>query len=171
MNRCNTPLLLRAALCLTLAWAGSASAQHFAPDGQRTFPVDVERGEFTVLQGTVVQMGNAQEQLAPGARIFNLHNRVQLPVTLAGQKQLVNYRRNGMGQISEVWLLSAQEAKTTPRKNPAQRKAFPSLAERQRLVDAANGVVRSTPSPVPTLAPSPVSHPVATHSPGTTIEK
>jgi hypothetical protein len=165
MNRCSTPLFLRAALCLTLAWAGSASAQHFAPDGQRTFPVDVERGELTVLQGTVVQMGRAQEQLAPGARIFNLHNRVQLPVTLAGQKMVVNFRRNGMGQISEVWLLSSQEAQTAPRKNPAQRKAFPSLAERQRVVDAANGVVRSTPSPVPTAVLTPAATPVATRSP------
>ena len=151
MNRCSTPLFLRAALCLTLAWAGSASAQHFAPDGQRTFPVDVERGELTVLQGTVVQMGRAQEQLAPGARIFNLHNRVQLPVTLAGQKQLVNYRRNAMGQIHTVWLLSAQEAQTAPRKHPHQRQAFPSLAERQRMVDAINGQAPSADTPDTTI--------------------
>ena len=144
MNRCTARILSRTALTLALVCMGTAHAQHFAPDGQRTFPADVERGEMTVLQGTIV-------------RIFNLHNRVQLPVTLAGQKQVVNYRRNATGQISEVWLLSAQEAQTAPRKNLAQRKAFPSLAERQRMVDAANGVVRSTPSPVPT--------PVATSKP------
>ena len=157
MNRCTARILSRTALTLALVCMGTAHAQHFAPDGQRTFPADVERGEMTVLQGTIVQMGSAQEKLAPGARIFNLHNRVQLPVTLAGQKQVVNYRRNATGQISEVWLLSAQEAQTAPRKNLAQRKAFPSLAERQRMVDATNGVVRSTPSPVPT--------PVATSKP------
>jgi hypothetical protein len=131
--------------------AGAAHAQHFAPDGRRTFPSDVERGEMTVVQGTVVQMGSAQEKLAPGARIFNLHNRVQLPVTLAGQKQLVNFRRNAMGQISEVWLLSMQEAQTAPRKNPAQRKAFPSLAERQRMVNAINGQADSADTPDTTI--------------------
>ncbi len=155
MNRCTARILSRTALTLGLIFAGTAYAQHFAPDGQRTFPADVERGEMTVLQGTVVKMNNTPEQLAPGARIFNLHNRVQLPVTLAGQLQVVNYRRNATGQISEVWLLSAQEAQTAPRKNLAQRKAFPSLAERQRMVDAANGVVRSTPSPLPALATTP----------------
>ena len=158
MNRCTARTLSRTALILGLVFAGTANAQHFAPDGQRTFPVDVERGELTVLQSNLVQLGNAKEQMAPGARIFNLHNRVQLPVTLAGQKQVVNYRRNATGQISEVWLLSAQEAQTTPRKNPAQRKAFPSLAERQRMVDEANGVVRSTPTPAPTALPTVAPH-------------
>ena len=151
MNRCTARLLSRTALTLGLILAGSAYAQHFAPDGQRTFPSDVERGEMTVLQGTVVQMGSAQEQLAPGARIFNLHNRVQLPVTLAGQKQLVNYRRNAMGQIHTVWLLSAQEAQTTPRKHPNQRQAFPSLAERQRMVNAINGQAPSADTPDTTI--------------------
>ena len=74
MNRCTARLLSRTALTLGLILAGSAYAQHFAPDGQRTFPSDVERGEMTVLQGTVVKMNNTPEQLAPGARIFNLHN-------------------------------------------------------------------------------------------------
>jgi hypothetical protein len=151
MNRCTAPTIARIALVFSLALGGAAYAQHFAPDGQRTFPVDVERGEFTVLQSNLVQVGSAQEQLAPGARIFNLHNRVQLPVTLAGQKQLVNYRRNAMGQISEVWLLSSQEAQTAPRKNPAQRKAFPSLAERQRMVNAINGQAPSANTPDTTI--------------------
>jgi hypothetical protein len=74
-----------------------------------------------------------------------------LPVTLAGQKQLVNFRRNAMGQISEVWLLSMQEAQTAPRKNPAQRKAFPSLAERQRMVNAINGQADSADTPDTTI--------------------
>lgn len=151
MNRCTARIISGSALALGLIFTGAAYAQHFAPDGQRTFPVDVERGEMTVLQGTVVQMGSTQEQLAPGARIFNLHNRVQLPVTLAGQKQVVNYRRNATGQISEVWLLSAQEAQTAPRKNPAQRKAFPSLAERQRMVNAINGQAPSADTPDTTI--------------------
>lgn len=149
MNRCTANFLARTALTLSLALAGSAWAQHFAPDGQRTFPADIERGEFTVLQSNLVQLGDAKEQLAPGARIFNLHNRIQLPVTLAGQKLTVNYRRNATGQIAEVWLLSAQEAQTAPRKNPGLRKAYPSFAERQRALQAAQGIV-------PTAAPTPV---------------
>lgn len=153
MNRCPS-FLSACALVFSFALSSPAAAQHFAPDGIRTFPADVQRGELTVLQGNLVQLGSAQEQLAPGARIFNLHNRVQLPVTLAGQTLVVNYRRTATGQISQVWLLSAQEAAVPPRKNPAQRSAFPSLAERQRMVDAANGIVRSTPSPVPTIAPT-----------------
>ena len=148
MNRCTARTLSAAALALGLFFTGTASAQHFAPDGQRTFPSDVERGEFTVLQSTTVQLGDAQERLAPGARIFNLHNRVQLPVTLAGQKQLVNFRRNAMGQISEVWLLSDQEAQNPLRKNAMQRKAFPSYAERQRALQAAQGI-----APAPTDKP------------------
>ncbi len=148
MNRCSK-LFSRTALLLALGLSSGAYAQFFAPDGTRSFPTDVERGEFTVLQGTVVQLGDTREQLAPGARIFNLHNRVQLPVTLVGQKLTVNYRRNATGQIAEVWLLSAQEAASKIRYSAHQRKHYPSFAERQRALQEAQGLA---PAPTPIVA-------------------
>jgi hypothetical protein len=53
-------------------------------------------------------------QLAPGARIRNEQNLLQLTGPLQGKTFLVHYRLNGFGQIDRVWILTAVEAAKRP---------------------------------------------------------
>ena len=48
--------------------------------------------------------------LAPGARIWNQDNLIELPASLRDADLPVNYTEDTQGQIDRVWILSAEEA-------------------------------------------------------------
>jgi hypothetical protein len=101
-----------AALLMTLALP--AAAQTAGSDGSlsvRQFPKAALRGVLVVKAPPEVQLNGKPDRLSPGARIRNLNNNFTVPAALIDQELLVNYTRDSMGQIYEVWMLSAEEAK------------------------------------------------------------
>ena len=138
MNRCFSFFSRTALLAgLGLAFAASAQAQFMGIDGKRKFPVDVERGKLTVKQPPYVVLDKADEIMAPGVRIKGLQNTLLPSGALVGQTIPVNYRRNDLGQISEVWILTAVEAKTAIILDPGQMKPIASRKARRVLSNAS----------------------------------
>lgn len=49
-------------------------------------------------------------QLAPGARIWNANNLIEMPASLRGSDIAVNFTIDAQGAIDRVWILSPDEA-------------------------------------------------------------
>jgi hypothetical protein len=115
MKRCLKHLCLTlAAVLVTLALP--AAAQITGSDGSlsvRQFPKAALRGVLVVKAPPEVNLNGKPDRLSPGARIRNLNNNFVVPGALLDQELLVNYTRDSMGQIYEVWMLSAEEARET----------------------------------------------------------
>jgi hypothetical protein len=94
---------MRAAFAIALFIAGAAVAQ------LRTIPADAERALIRHVQENVVELNGQRVQLAPGARIRDASNRVIVPTALPADA-LVRYRLDASGQLSEVWILTPEEA-------------------------------------------------------------
>jgi hypothetical protein len=75
----------------------------------RTLPADAQRGVMRHLQDTIVQIDSAQAQLAPGAQIRDLHNRLVLPAALP-PGSVVKYQKDAQGMVNRVWILTPEEA-------------------------------------------------------------
>ena len=131
MNRCFSFALL------PLLWAITASAQSqdsgivlsapengvvTQPGGGRSFPANALRGYLRVLQGAEVMMDGQAARLSPGSRIRGTSNTLVMPGTLVGQEYIVNFTRDTLGNVHNVWLLTELEAKqkiktATPERN------------------------------------------------------
>jgi hypothetical protein len=114
MNRCLIPLLL----ALTLGGAAQAQTAQVTTDGQasaatraRSFPKEALRGDMTVKQGQYLQMDDRLTRLTPGARVFDEDNRLVRPIALVNRELTVNYTVDRRGQVTQVWILTAEEKK------------------------------------------------------------
>jgi hypothetical protein len=107
MNRCirtHTRISLMAALlCL-----GSAA---MAQPTVRPFPPAAERGAMQITAAPDMVLNGAPARLSPGARIRGVDNMLVMSAALTGQKLLVNFVREPLGLVHEVWILNADEAK------------------------------------------------------------
>ncbi len=103
MNRCLTPLLL------ALALAAAAHAQ--AQDKTRNFPREALRGEMTVKQPPYLEMDDRTTRLSPGARVLDENNRLVRPASLLNREITVNYLLDRRGQVTQAWILTAEEKK------------------------------------------------------------
>ena len=115
MNRCNSlPIaLLSIALCALLAPAAAqepVQSQNEAARGGRNFPIGTLRGRFMVVNTPEIQLDGQPERLSPGARIRSAQQMLVMPAALTGQNLLVNYKRDAAGMVSEVWILTPEEA-------------------------------------------------------------
>jgi hypothetical protein len=83
-----------------------------APQPVRNFPKNALRGTLAVTQQPpeIVLDGHA-DRLAPGARIFGPNNRIVLSGALVGLTLLVNYTRDTMGLVHDIWILTDAEAR------------------------------------------------------------
>jgi hypothetical protein len=112
MTRCVVALLL------TLAAALPAHAQ-------RTFERNALRGELVIVAPPEARLNGQSVRLAPGARVRSQQNLLLLSGSLLEQKLLVHYTLDGMGQVQDVWILSAAEAARQPwPKTPAEAQAW-----------------------------------------------
>jgi hypothetical protein len=112
MKRCLKHLFLTLPVALLLALP--VAAQTAGSDGSigvRQFPKTALRGVLVVKVPPEVSLNGKPDRLSPGARIRNLNNNFVVPGSLIDQELLVNYTRDSMGQIYEVWMLTAEEAK------------------------------------------------------------
>ena len=103
MLRCASALLLACALALPAA-----------VQAQRTFTNKALRGEVVFGTPPEVKLNGKPARLAPGARVRDADNLIQLPVTLVGRKAVVNYTLELEGQLLDVWILTPQEAAKKP---------------------------------------------------------
>jgi len=92
-----------AAAVLILCLAGLAHAQ------LRTLPAHAQLGKIRHLQEMVVQIDGRQAVLARGAQVRDAHNRILVPAAIPAGS-LIRYTLNAQGEVSAVWILSAQEA-------------------------------------------------------------
>lgn len=132
MNRCprrphfqpTVRTVLRRAACAALPLALLALVPGPAQAEPRNFPPTALRGTLVVTYPPAVLMDGRDDRLSPGALIRNTQGSGVLSGTLAGQQLVVNYRRDNLGQILEVWLLTEEEAALPP---PGQRSVFQTL--------------------------------------------
>ncbi len=96
---------------LLLTLATLAPEPLAAQDLVRQFPAAAMRGMMEVTQPPNILINGQAERLSPGARIKNSGNMIVLSGNLLGKPVLVNYLRDAQGQIREVWLLNAAEAR------------------------------------------------------------
>ena len=94
---------MRALSLIAVLVAGTAAAQ------LRTIPADAERGELRHVQENVVELDGKRETLAPGAQIRDKANRIVQPATVS-PGAIVKYRRDANGAVSQVWILTPDEA-------------------------------------------------------------
>lgn len=99
----------------------------FAESGVRNFPKNAERGELRVVQGMVVTLNGQREQMAPGVLIKSTANTSVVPMALVGRTHVINFTRNGQGQVNKVWLLTLAEAKLPAPKKSKSKGLFSAL--------------------------------------------
>ena len=73
------------------------------------FPQKVQRGKITFTGTREVMLNDRPERLAPGVVVRNERNTVALTGSLRGNSFTVNYLRDPMGLVREVWILTPTE--------------------------------------------------------------
>jgi hypothetical protein len=77
---------------------------------ERPFPQNAKRGTMTPANYPEIVIDGQSRQLAPGARIWNTDNLIEMPAALRGSGFTVNYTEDTQGAIDRVWILSPEEA-------------------------------------------------------------
>ena len=95
-------------LSALLAAAGLALASGLAWPQLRMLPGDAKRAELTGYQNPVVILGGEARRLAPGALIFDTHNRTITPGFLPARADVV-YTLDQAGSVRRIYLLTPQE--------------------------------------------------------------
>jgi hypothetical protein len=106
---------------LTAAVLSLLAASAFALD--RPFPSIAKRGTFSMGAFPEIVLNGQARRMAPGGRVFNQDNLIQMPASVTGSNLVVNYTEDFQGNVDRVWILTAREAAQTPaeqRINPAQ---------------------------------------------------
>ena len=121
MNRCKTlpdalasvalgALFVAATALYSSPIAAQVQTQEEAAAGGRNFPVGTLRGRFMVVNWPEIQLDGQPDRLSPGARIRSGQNMLVMVGAIQGQKFLVNYTRDPAGLVSQVWILTPEEA-------------------------------------------------------------
>jgi hypothetical protein len=76
----------------------------------RQAPSDVKFGHITVTHPPEIKLDGKPDRLSPGARIRNTNHMLLLSGSVAGKTLPVLYRRDAVGLVHEVWVLTADEA-------------------------------------------------------------
>jgi hypothetical protein len=146
MNRCLAFALfppLMAASLMAAAQSQESSIVLNAPestvinqDGGRSFPANALRGYLRVVQGAEVIMDGKPARLSPGSRIRGTSNTLVMPGTLIGQEYIVNFTKDTLGNVHNVWLLTEIEVKQKIKTaTPERNFIFASEAEKPKTDD------------------------------------
>ena len=113
MNRCTFRLAASLLLAFSAAFAGlPATAQDVGePPAVRDFPKNALRGDMVVLAPPEISMDGKPDRLSPGARVRGSDNSLVLTGQVVNQKLTVNYLRDNLGLVQQVWILNDAEAK------------------------------------------------------------
>ena len=80
----------------------------------RAFTAQTLRGTLQVTQPPEVLLNGQASRLAPGARIRGADNLLVLSSPVIGQKLLVHYTLDTLGNVHLVWVLTPEEAARRP---------------------------------------------------------
>ena len=146
MNRCNTSHPLLAALIIFGAYANlyplpvSAQTEDVKPN-IRNFPKTAFRGQLQITGAPDALMNGKAERLSPGSTIRDINNLLVLPGAVTGTKLVVNYTRDNIGQVQQVWILNPEEIK---QKLPSQLAA---AANDTGILSTIRSLFEPTPAP------------------------
>lgn len=108
MHRC---VSTTAALCAVVFGTIAAPA---AAQALRPFTAQTLRGELFVTQPPEVLMNGQPARLAPGSRIRGTDNLLLLSGALVGQRLVVHYTLDNVGNVLHVWVLTPAELARQP---------------------------------------------------------
>jgi hypothetical protein len=100
--------------CFIAAVALATLALPAAAQVQRPFPQDALRGEIAFSAPPEIKLNGKPARLAPGSRIRNANNMLEMSGALVGQRLVVNYTVDTSGLVKDVWLLRPDEAAKKP---------------------------------------------------------
>jgi len=107
--------MYRCALAALTAAVSITCALPAVAQMQRTFPQNALRGALVMVSPPDVSLNGQPARLAPGVRIRNQANMVEMTAALTGQRLLVNYTfEDTTGLISNIWILRPEEAAVRP---------------------------------------------------------
>ena len=75
----------------------------------RQLPSGARFGQMTAFQYPLLAIGKNTFRMAPGAKIYNHQNLIIMPAAMP-PKAAVLYKLDTAGEISGIWLLTAEEA-------------------------------------------------------------
>lgn len=135
------PILTRWIRPLTLALvfaAAGASAQPVV----REAPRDVKPGVIAVsTTPPVITVDGKPDRLSPGSRIRDTNNMLVLSGALAGKTVYTVYRRDSLGLVHEVWLLTPEEYKKLGGADAGNPEGHKRLAELLDLIWSARALL------------------------------
>ena len=95
--------------------------------GLRKFPANALRGKLRVTQAPEILIDGKRARLSPGSRIRDPQQRLVMSASITNLEFIVNFTRNPLGEIQEVWILNELEAKQKLKTNtPATNFTFAS---------------------------------------------
>ncbi|HKW84330.1 MAG TPA: hypothetical protein VJN68_11315 [Burkholderiaceae bacterium] len=100
--------------CVLAALTAAVVAAPATAQVQRAFPQNAMRGALVMSAPPDVTLNGQPARLAPGARIRNQNNMLEMSGALIGQRMLVNYTLENGGLVKDVWILRAEEAAVRP---------------------------------------------------------
>jgi len=129
MNRCTKPLIASLFIAFSALMTGALAVFPSEAQAQRLFPQKVQRGKITFVNTREVMLNDRPERLAPGVVVRNERNTIALTGSLRGNSYTVNYLRDPMGLVREVWILSSAEAERPVRPAYRGQPAVPAEAD------------------------------------------
>jgi hypothetical protein len=97
---------LRRLACAAILFLNVGAATAF----ERPFPAATKRGIMTPAPHPIVVIDGQNRQLAPGARIWNQDNLIEMPAALRGSNLPVRYTLDSQGDVDRIWILTPEEA-------------------------------------------------------------
>jgi hypothetical protein len=90
---------------------------------ERPFPAPTKRGQMTPGAYPEIAIDGKLRRLAPGARIWNENNLIEMPAAVRGSDLIVNYTEDSHSEIDRIWILTPEEARQPVAKqiNPLQQ--------------------------------------------------
>ena len=122
MNRCSkiASSTVFIAACALLAGAGALFSSEVR--AERAFPLKTERGQMAFIELPDVLINGKPERLAHSVRVRDERNAIVMPGIVNGRSVVVNYLRSPRGTVSDVWILSPQEAAIPLKPVPGMRR-------------------------------------------------
>lgn len=77
---------------------------------ERPFPAPTKRGHMSPGAHPEIVIDGKLRRLAPGGRIWNQNNMLEMPAAVRGSDLVVNYTEDIHGEIDRVWILTPEEA-------------------------------------------------------------
>jgi hypothetical protein len=77
---------------------------------ERPFPPNTKRGTMSPAPYPMIELDGKMRRLAPGGRIWNPDNLIEMPAALQGSGLAVNYTEDAQGDVDRVWILTRDEA-------------------------------------------------------------